>query len=243
MIEPNMIRRMASFLAELDKGAEPQAEDFINKDDLLSNDIFCIVFTALTLCNPEFAQLFKHSADPDDRLIDFDREKFFQMLQIFLVFISHDPPLAEALKELIGLDKYAQGIGNPAETVHSPTLLSAERLEQLVERLTEKPANVNELLNVNKTVKFHKITSARQIERFKRGELKPDHDFQERPSFRQKIKTMTSALSWEVERSMIRKQELMSKGRVDEDGLDREEMFEKIPSKLTITYSKRSTGG
>lgn len=238
MIEPNMIRRMDEFQTDLNRGTDPQAEDYINKDDLLSNDIFCIVFTTLTLCNPEFAHVFQFGADPDGKLLKFDRKKFLQMIRMYLIFVSHDRVLVEAIEELLNLPKYAEGESDLEHLMKSPTILSESQLSQLVEKLLVKPENVNELLNVHKTVKFHKINSFRHIEKFKKGELKPENEIEERPSFHRKITAMTNTLSREVEKSLIRRHELMSKGRVEEDKLDREEMFMKIPSKKSVVNEK-----
>lgn len=109
-----MISRMSEFHADLNRGADPQAEDYINKDDLLSNDIFCIVFTTLTLCNPEFAQVFRFGVDLDEQLIDFDRDKFLQLVRMYLIFVAHDPVLVEAIERLLDLAKYAEGTPDQA---------------------------------------------------------------------------------------------------------------------------------
>lgn len=127
--------------------------------------------------------------------------------------------------------------------MQSPTKLSQSQLDELVDKLMLKPKDVGELLDTHKTVKFHKLNSFRYIEKFKRGELRPDGYNQETPSFRRKIQALTNTLSKEVEKSLIRRHELMSKGHVEEDGLNREEMFMKIPSKKSVVNEQSRRAG
>ena len=58
MIEPNIMKKLIQFDKDNLRNKNPKGEDYINKDDLLSNDIFCIVFTTLNVCNLDFAQSF-----------------------------------------------------------------------------------------------------------------------------------------------------------------------------------------
>ena len=109
MLEPNMIKKIIKYEKELKKGNNPKGEDFINKTDLLSNDIFCIVFTTLTLCNNEFVNNFKFSNPLNNTLIDFNIKNFMEMIERFLYLISHDKVLVEVFQKLLNYSKNKQG--------------------------------------------------------------------------------------------------------------------------------------
>lgn len=109
MIEPNLIKKLKEYDRDQARNKNPVGEDYINKDDLLSNDVFCIVFTTLNICNPDFAQSFDFRTPLNKKLIDFKREIFFKMMSIFFYMISYDKDLINIFKILLGFSKYESG--------------------------------------------------------------------------------------------------------------------------------------
>ena len=104
-----MIQKLHQYHNDQINQKSPSGEDYINKDDLLSNDLFCIAFTILTLCNQEFANTFKFENLPENEIIGFDRVKFVEMMKMFFYFLGHDENLVEVFKKLIGFRKYSEG--------------------------------------------------------------------------------------------------------------------------------------
>lgn len=109
MMEPNIIEKLHNYEQDDSQNKSPMGEDYINKDDLLSNDLFCIVFTILTLCNQEFATVYEFEELKEGELITFNREKFVEMMNMYFYFLSHDQNLVEVFKKLIGFEKYQEG--------------------------------------------------------------------------------------------------------------------------------------
>jgi hypothetical protein len=103
------MKKLIKYEREINNGKNPKGEDFINKNDLLSNDIFCIVFTTLTLCNSDFITLFKFRSSLNKKLVDFDKENFHKMMERYFYLISHDQVLIDIIKKLLDFSKYNKG--------------------------------------------------------------------------------------------------------------------------------------
>ena len=104
-----MIPGLLDFNKELRGIKQPKGEDFINKKTLQSNDIFCLVFTLLTLCNGNFSKCFTYLGNHKDCLIKFDRIKFKNFFNDFMFSISSDKNLIFVIKKLINIEKYDSG--------------------------------------------------------------------------------------------------------------------------------------
>ena len=110
MLEPNMIKCLIEYNKDLKKESIPSGEDYINKRDLLSNDIFCITFLTLTICNSEFIKVFSYLTNHRDTLVKFDRKQFKTLILNFMFNISHDKNLVFVLKKLLQIEKFDSGI-------------------------------------------------------------------------------------------------------------------------------------
>lgn len=109
LLEPNIIKKILEYKKELESGKPPSGEDFINKKDLVSHDIFCIVYIVLNLCNGEFFDCFNFYKGNREHLISFNREKFQDLLTGLIFHISHDRELVWVLKKLLCVEKFKSG--------------------------------------------------------------------------------------------------------------------------------------
>lgn len=118
--------------------------------------------------------------------------------------------------------------------MNKPTKFTASDIDDIIAVLRLKPINVEQLVNDHKTIKFHKITSRRHIEKMKKGELYTKNEFDERPSFKRKIESMTKTLSLEIERSLVRKKSFVKLEEVPMQEEEQEEIFHKIPTRYSM---------
>lgn len=110
VVDPCLIPNLLSFYAALDNlNKVPKPEDYINKEELQSNDVFCLVFSLLVLCDRSFVKCFTYLASHSDALIRFNRPMFCDLLGRFFLNISDDKNLVFVLKKLINVDKYKSG--------------------------------------------------------------------------------------------------------------------------------------
>lgn len=109
LLEPNIIKRILEYKKELENGKPPSGEDFINKNDLISQDLFCILYIVLNLCNGEFFECYNFYQGDRQNLISFNREKFKETLGGFIFHISHDRELVWVFKKLLCIEKYNSG--------------------------------------------------------------------------------------------------------------------------------------
>jgi hypothetical protein len=178
--------------------------------------------------------------NPEQELIKFNRERFLDLMEMFFYFISHEENLTHALKKLLDFEKYQSGIFNLETTMSRPTILSINELYDIIDVLRLKPINVEQLLNDHKTIKFHKISSWKQLERMKKGELKSNNEFEESIAFKNKIQRMTDKLSRDIEKSLIRKKSFAKLGNSPQQKKESEEFFHKIPSRFSIANASKS---
>lgn len=105
-----MIPKLLNYYRALDNlNKIPKPEDYVNKADLQSNDIFGLVFTLLVLCDRSFVKCFTYLGSHEDTLIKFNRAMFSDFLGRFFLNISEDRNLVFVLKKLINVDKYKNG--------------------------------------------------------------------------------------------------------------------------------------
>jgi hypothetical protein len=110
LIEPCLIPKLLDYYKQLDDlTKDPDPEDYVNKYDLQSNDIFCLVFTLLVLCDRSFVKCFSYLASHPDALIKFDREMFNNLIGRFFLNISDDKNLVFVMKKLLNIEKFRNG--------------------------------------------------------------------------------------------------------------------------------------
>jgi hypothetical protein len=109
LFEPSIMNKMLNYNLEYQKDSTIKANDFINKKDLMSNDIFCLVFLTLNICQTDFVSVYSYLSDHNDCLIKFNRVKFKALLDNFLLHISFDKDLLFVFKKLLNFEKYDSG--------------------------------------------------------------------------------------------------------------------------------------
>ena len=77
----------------------------------------------------------------------------------------------------------------------------------------------------------------------KNGELKATNEFEERPSFKKKIESMTKTLSMEIEQSLIRKKSFVKLEETPKQKMESEEIFHKIPTRFSMGHIDGRDGG
>lgn len=109
LIEPCLIPKFLEYNQELDAGKEPQGEDFVNKKYMVSNDIFCLVFSLLIMCDKRFAKCYSYVRKHSDCLVKFNREYFKDLFNDLMFSVSDDKNLVFVLKKLLDIEKYKSG--------------------------------------------------------------------------------------------------------------------------------------
>ena len=108
-MEPIIIDDIINYNKESLNSKNPKGEDFIDKDKMQSNDIFCLMFSLLSLCNQNFLDCFTHLADHQECLIKFNAQLFKTLFNDFLFSISDDKNLLFVIKTLVDPEKYIKG--------------------------------------------------------------------------------------------------------------------------------------
>ena len=109
LIEPSLISKFLQYNQELDAGKEPKGEDFVNKKYMKSNDIFCLVYSLLIVCDPRFSKCFSYIGRHNECLVKFNRQYFKDLFNDLMFSISDDKNLVFVLKKLLDIEKYKSG--------------------------------------------------------------------------------------------------------------------------------------
>ena len=105
-----MIPKLIEYGKLLDQGKTPKGEDYVNKTSMESNDVFCLVFTLLSLCNSEFESCFTFLGSHNDCIVKFNENKFKELLNDFFFSIAYDKNLIFVIKKLLNIQKYDTGM-------------------------------------------------------------------------------------------------------------------------------------
>lgn len=94
---------------ELVQNLPVKADEEVGVEDLVSNDIFCIVYIVLNLCNNDFSECYEFNPAYSQSLVRFNRKMFLEVVSGFFFHISHDSELVWVFKQLLCLGKFRTG--------------------------------------------------------------------------------------------------------------------------------------